>query len=230
MRREQSLGLMKSPHITKLIFFPVIKADRVLLLPQRELDQYLASLAHVPAVLQAAKWQRDGGAVMDVLQKALECKKMGEEESNSMLHSTTQQRLLTWWCSWGCQPTSDGDGLDGYTELFSVHSAPWGQLKLWGLRSCVTASAVSPLQKGPRWQNSPPAQVVLPAAAVECLLLQGITRHKSGDSLTGDGSCGKLQSTDLFFNKLSISWVCVLRRHFYAYMQIVCATLQEFIY
>lgn len=46
---------MKSPHITKLIFFPVIKADRVLLLPQRELDQYLASLAHVPAVLQAAK-------------------------------------------------------------------------------------------------------------------------------------------------------------------------------
>lgn len=93
MRREQSLGLIKSPHITKLIFFHVIKADRVLLLPQRELDQYLASLAHVPAVLQAAKWQWDGGAVMDVLQKALECKKMGEEASNSLLHSTAQQRI-----------------------------------------------------------------------------------------------------------------------------------------
>lgn len=155
---------------------------------------------------------------MDILQKALECKEMAEEASNSLLQSTTQQRLLTQWCSWGCQPTSDGGGLD---ELFSVHSTTQAQLMLWGWYTCVLVSAVNPLPKGPSWQNGPPTQVIIPAAALECLLLQGNTRHMRSQSLTGDGSCGKLQWTVLFFNKLSISWVCVLRRHFYACVQIV---------
>lgn len=171
------------------------------------------------------RWRNCDGCV----EKALECKEMGEEAINSLLPSTTQQRLLTQRCSWGCQPTSDGDGLDGYTELFSVHSTTWAQLVLWGVYTCATVRAGNPLPKGASQQNGPPARVILPAAAVECLLLQGNMRHMKGKSLTGDGSCGK-QWTALFFNKLSISWVRVLGRHFYACVQIVGVTLWEFLF
>ena len=50
-------------------------------------------------------------------------------------------------------------------------------------------------------------------------------------SLTEHGSCGgKPQRTAAFFNKLSISWVCVLWGRFNAWMQILCITFQEFIF
>lgn len=54
-----TLGLTKSPHISKLLFFfvcvCVIKAGRVLVLPQRELNRYIIPWLHIPAAPEAAK-------------------------------------------------------------------------------------------------------------------------------------------------------------------------------
>lgn len=166
---------------------------------------------------------------MDVLQKALECKDggRGKQFPPSKHHpaktsnSVVQLRLLAhiWWRWFGW--------LHWVVQCSFHYTSPADAVRLVYL--CHRHSG-SPLPKGPSWQNVPPTWIIPPAAAAECLLLPGITRHMRSESPTGDGSWWNLQWTALFFNKLNISLVRVQRRYFYACIQIVGVTFWEFIF
>lgn len=68
---------------------------------------------------------------------------MGGEASNFLLRSTTQGRFLAFTerCSGGCQPTTEGDGLDA--EPLCAHSMTVSQLELWGVKA-EAAAVLSP--------------------------------------------------------------------------------------
>lgn len=196
------------------------------MLLQRELNQYLVTLVHVPALLQAAKWQWDGGAVVDVLQKALACKKMGEEASNSLLQSTTRQKLLPQWCSWACQPH-----LIEMTWMAPLSCSVFTPLHEPSC-CCEACAPVSPSVLSTHCWRVPEWSSCSGYPTCSSWGMSFVARHHQaheGRVSTGGGSWWKLQWTALFFNKFSISWVRV-QRHFYACMQIVGVTLQEFIF